>query len=62
MMKRSVWSGASVAHSTMAQKDLGSIPTQDGIFWKLSDNELKSIFCNIIVTCNMSVKSNTFVV
>ena len=54
MMKRSVWSGASsVAHSTMAQKDLGSIPTQDGIFWKLSDNELKSIFCNIIVTCNI---------
>ena len=44
-----MWSGATVERSTTVQKDLGLIPTQNGIFWKLSisllsDNGLQSLF------------------
>ena len=49
-------SGASAARSTTVQEDLGSIPTQDNIFWKIPFfwhwNE-KAYSCNISVICNI---------
>ena len=58
MPTRMMWSGASVTHLTMGWEDLGSIPTQDCIFGKLSSPffltmDLKAYSCNIIVTCNV---------
>ena len=61
-----MWSGSLVADPTMVREDLGSIPTQDGIFWKLSSHFFLTVdykayyrnihYCNLIYW--VSVESN----
>ncbi len=58
-----MWSGASVAHATPVQEDLGLIltQTQDGILMEkttiplLSDNRLKNDFIHLLY-CDVKLK------